>query len=349
MGIGKSDLMKRAMPCGRRNLITDVPGVTVGHVTLREGTARTGVTALIPAPGDLFHSKVRAACHVVNGFGKTAGLVQVKELGTIETPIVVTNTLSVGDCLSGLCRYMTEQCGDIGLSAGTVNPIVAECNDGILNEIRAMHVRPEHVSQAIAAASEDFEEGACGAGTGMVCFGMKGGIGSASRVFELDGKEYVLGALLVTNFGGLGDFMPGGRHIGPNLAKITSKLYENDSGSVIMILGTDAPVSCRQLERICRRAVVGLARTGSRVGHGSGDIVIAFSNASRPEHEPAGEIMPDLELAETSMHKLFLAAEDAVEESVLSSLTHAVDTEGMGRKIYSLNTLLKLHEEGNFR
>ncbi len=180
---------------GRLNSISDVTGVRVGHVTLDDGDCKTGVTAILPHDGNLFRDKVFAACHVINGFGKTTGLIQIDELGTIETPIVLTNTLSVGVAFQGLVRYMLEQNSDIGDTTGSVNPLICECNDGeYLNDIRALKVREEHVLEAITTASVEFREGCVGAGTGLSCHKMKGGIGTASRELELGQCNYVIGA-----------------------------------------------------------------------------------------------------------------------------------------------------------
>ena len=199
-------------PRGERDLITDVPGVKVGHVTLKEGDVHTGVTAVLPHGGNCFRDKVMAGVSVINGFGKSVGLIQIQELGTIETPILLTNTLSVGTACEELTRYMLEGNPDIGVTTGTVNCVVTECNDGRLNDIRGLHVRPEHVRQALESASEDFEEGAVGGGTGMVCLGLKGGIGSASRRVEADGRTYTVGALVMSNFGAPGNLIIGGKH-----------------------------------------------------------------------------------------------------------------------------------------
>lgn len=189
MGINfDSDINLGRIKKGQKNLITDVPGVKVGHVTLNHGEIKTGVTAILPHGGNMFKEKVMASSSVINGFGKSLGLVQIDELGTIETPIIMTNTLSVGTAATGLVKYMLEQNDDIGKTTGTVNSVVVECNDGFLNDIRGLHVKEDHVFEAIENAKEDFEEGSVGAGTGMSCFQLKGGIGSSSRVVELDGK-----------------------------------------------------------------------------------------------------------------------------------------------------------------
>lgn len=202
------------MEKGRLNKITDVPGVRVGHVTRHEGGINTGVTAILPHTGDIFHDKCPAASHVINGFGKSIGLVQVNELGTIETPLLLTNTLSVGTAATALVKYMLERNADIGCDTGTVNPMVFECNDGHLNDIRGLHVTEQNALDALANAADDFEEGAVGAGSGMSCYSLKGGIGSASRVFELYGNKYTVGALLLTNFGTLRDLTIGGERVG---------------------------------------------------------------------------------------------------------------------------------------
>lgn len=309
------------LPQGKRNLITDVPGVTVGHVTLRDGgDINTGVTAILPHGGNLFLDKVMGASVVLNGFGKTIGLVQVEELGTIETPIVLTNTLSVGTAATGLVRYMLEQNPEIGLTTGTVNPLVCECNDGRLNDIRGLHVKEHHVFEAIANAAEDFEEGAVGAGTGMCCSGFKGGIGSASRTVTLDGTEYTVGALVMSNFGGMRDLVVAGRNVG---AEIADAIEERDRGSIIMILATDLPLNERQLRRLCRRAGVGLARTGSYMGNGSGDIAIAFTTANRVPHYSDCAVLDRKMLHDDSIDVVFRAAAESVEEAIISSMYHA--------------------------
>ncbi len=327
---------------GERNLITDVVGVRVGHVTLDDGDVKTGVTAILPGD-DPFHSKFVAASHVINGFGKSSGLVQIDELGSLETPILLTNTLSVGTVSEGLVRYMLEGYEDIGSTTGSVNPVVCECNDSNLNDIRGLHVKQGHVFEAIAAASEEFTEGAVGAGRGMVCFGLKGGIGSASRLVDIDGTQYTVGALLLTNFGGLSTFRLGGDNIGTRIkAKIDSeKPDDEDKGSVIIVIATDAPLTERQLGRVIRRANIGLARLGSYNGNGSGDVVVGFSTANRIDHylkEPEENVR---RFNENKIDHLFRAVADCVEESVVSSMLHAVDTVGRGgRRFRSLSEFL---------
>ena len=226
------------MEHGQRNLITDVPGVRVGQVTIHDGEVHTGVTAIIPHTGDVFHEKCLAGAHVINGFGKSIGLVQVQELGTLETPILLTNTLSVGTVSTALVEYMLERNDDIGLDAGTVNSLVMECNDARLSDIRGLHVTKEHARAALAAASETFAEGDVGAGAGMVCYSLKGGIGSASRLCHLYGETYTVGALVMTNFGTLRDLRVAGDPVGERLYwQEQSEL--KDKGSIIIVLATD--------------------------------------------------------------------------------------------------------------
>ncbi len=317
---------------GQKNLITDVAGVSVGHVTLRDGDRMcTGVTAILPHGGDLFHDKVMAASCVFNGYGKTIGLVQVDELGTIESPIILTNTLSVGTAATAVVKYMMERNPDIGREAGTVNPVVCECNDGSLNDIRALYVKEEHVLSALDACGEDFIEGAVGAGTGMCCLGFKGGIGSSSRIVVLDGKAYTVGALVLSNFGSAGRLMIDGRQVG---REIQEKMTETpDKGSIIMIVATDIPLSERQLKRVARRAGVGLSRTGSYMGNGSGDIAIAFTTANRVPHTSDTALLPFSMVVDDKLDPVFGMVAEAVEEAIVSSLWHAETTDGRDGRI----------------
>ncbi len=327
------------MDKGSRNKITDVPGVKVGHVSIHNGDIHTGVTAVLPHTGDMFHDKCIAASHVINGFGKSVGLVQVDELGTIETPLLLTNTLSVGTVSTALVKYMLERNSDIGVDTGTVNPMVFECNDGHLNDIRGLHVTEQHALDALKNADDDFEEGAVGAGCGMSCYSLKGGIGSASRTFELYGNKYTVGALLLTNFGTLRDLMVGSEHLGEKLYQ-KKELENRDKGSVIIIIATDAPLSSRQLRRVARRAQSGLARTGTISGNGSGEIALAFSTVNRiPHYSPNKPISIDT-FYEDDMDYVFRAAIECVEESVISSLTHAEHIVGI--RAHERETLLEL-------
>lgn len=321
---------------GKRNLITDVPGVTVGHVTVQDGNINTGVTVIRPHGGNMFRDKVVAATAIINGFGKTMGLVQVEELGTIETPIVMTNTLSIGTAANALIKYMLEENEDIGKSAGSVNPLVCECNDGNLNDIRGLHVTEEHVFEALANTSEDFEEGAVGAGTGMRCLGFKGGIGSSSRIVELDGKEYTVGALVLSNFGNRCSLRIDGAKEGERIKKMLNTENGEDKGSIIILLATDIPLNERQLKRVCKRAGVGLARTGSYYGNGSGDIAIAFTTANRIPQDRTSAIIQTQMLVDSAIDPVFEMTADVVEEAILSSLVHAKTTTGVSGTAHSL-------------
>ena len=328
-------LFPSRLPPGPRNAITDVAGVTVGHCTLDDGEIQTGVTAVLPHGGNLFREKVPAGCAVFNGFGKTMGLMQLAELGTLETPIVLTNTLSAGTAYTALVRRALEENPSIGVSTGTVNPLVCECNDGQLNDIRSLPITEDHVFQALAAAAPGFAEGAVGAGRGMVCYGCKGGIGTASRRAELPGTAFTVGALVLTNYGRAGDLRRMGRPPAPQ-GEVTP-----DRGSVITLLATDAPLSARQLDRLSRRAIAGLCRSGSIIGSGSGELAVSFSTACRVPHAGDALFLDLRVLHEDYMDALFAAAAEAVEDAVYSSLLHAETVTGVrGTTVRSLGEKL---------
>ena len=330
-----------SLPHGPLNKISDVPGVTVGHCTLADGNVQTGVTALLPHPGDTFHDKVLAASHVINGFGKTIGLVQIDELGTLETPILFTNTLSVGTAATALVKYMLDRCPDICETTGSVNPVVCECNDSGLNDIRGLHVTEENVFAALADCRADFAEGAVGAGRGMRCHGLKGGIGSSSRALELDGQTFHMGALVLSNHAKFDDLIIAGVPVARRLEQAAQVPPHEDKGSIITVLATDVPLSERQLGRVAHRALVGLSRTGSFCGNGSGEIVIAFSTGNRISHYPQSDLVTLRAVSEIKMDLLFRAAAECVEESVLSSLLHAETVTGRnGLTVRSLADLL---------
>lgn len=316
--VGDYGLTCGILPAGAHNAITDVPGVRVGHCTVRNGDINTGVTAILPHGGNLFRRKVMAASHVINGFGKTVGLTQVQELGTIETPILLTNTLSVGTCATALIRDAIRLNPDIGRTSGTVNPLVGECNDGPLNDIQALAITEEHALAALADAHEgDVEQGNVGAGTGMSCFGFKGGIGSASRKINLAGGRH-LGVLVLSNFGKAGDLiLPDGRRPDPRQPD------QPERGSIMVVLATDVPLEHRQLERVARRAGAGIARLGSFWGHGSGDIAIAFSTGNLVDHDETRDLVPLVTLNEARIDLLFRAATEATQEAVLNSMLSA--------------------------
>lgn len=333
---------------GPLNAITDVAGVRVGHVTLwrgegrltpGQGPVRTGVTAILPHGGNIFQEKVEAAVHIVNGFGKTVGIPQVQELGTLETPIILTNTLNVGLAADALISHMLKQNPEIGITTGTVNPLVGECNDGFLNDIQGRHVRTEHVWAAIEGATGGpVEEGAVGAGTGMSAFAFKGGIGTASRRVPEEAGGFTVGALVLANFGRrrelevagvpvgmeLADWMPVPASAGRTAPSGDSRrpAAEPPPGSVIVTVATDAPLNHRQLGRLARRAAIGLARTGSGAANGSGDFVLAFSTTRRTPHRLDQPVRRVDEFVDNDRFAgpLFWAAIEATEEAILNAL-----------------------------
>ena len=301
---------------GPRNTITDVAGVTVGHKTVIDGNLRTGFTAILPHQGNIFMEKLAAGSDVINGFGKSAGLIQVDELGTLESPILLTNTFGVAEGIHALIRRELSENPHIDRAKGTVNPVVMECNDGYLSDINAIALTQADANAALAAASEDFEQGSVGAGTGISCFGFKGGIGSSSRQFQLDGKIYTLGALVQANFGKAGDLvLPDGRRAAPN-----EEGAQPERGSVIIVLATDVPLDSRQLKRVARRAGAGLARLGAYYGNGSGDIGLAFSTAQHIPHLSKGAIVARDCLHEDKIDHLFQAAAETTQEAVLNAM-----------------------------
>ena len=326
MGIENIKLKIGKLQKGKNNLITDVKGVKVGHKTLDNGNIKTGVTAIIPHSDNIFREKLICSSYVINGFGKSIGLVQINELGTLETPIILTNTLSVGTCSTALVKYMLKENDDIGVTTGTVNPVVCECNDGYLNDIRGLHVKEEDVFDAIENAEINFKEGNIGAGTGMSCYQLKGGIGSASRVLKLDDKEYTIGSLVLSNFGLKEDLLVDGIKVGEKI--LEKEREELEKGSIIIILATDIPMNERQLKRIAKRVPIGLARTGSHIGNGSGDIVIAFSTANRIKHYEYRDIVSIKIINENIIDKVFRGVIECVEEAVISSLLHSEKTIG---------------------
>lgn len=326
-----------SMQTGIKNSIADVPGVTVGHVTLDHGPARTGVTAILPCSDNIYQHKMPCGIEVLNGFGKTTGLIQIEELGTLETPIILTNTLSVGDASRGLVQYLLDQNPDIGTSTGTVNPVVCECNDGFLNDIRGFHVKSEHVKEALTNCTENFEEGAVGAGTGMSAYKLKGGIGSASRVVTIEGVNYTLGSLVLSNMGKKNEFVLNGRPVGDQLISLDpSENIVPDKGSIIMIVATDASLSSRQLKRLSKRCIIGLSRTGSNMSNGSGEIAISFSTKNRVPHYPDG-LNTYAFLHDDYLDILFEAVGEIIEEGILNSMIAAKTLAGKANnKRYSL-------------
>ena len=318
------------LPHGMHNTITDVAGVRVGHCTVDNAQHKTGVTVILPCEDDIFQNKMVAACHVLNGFGKTAGLMQIQELGTLETPIALTNTLNVGLVHDAIVEYMCCQAEAQGYAIRSINPVVAECNDASLNDIRHRAIGNSEVFSAIESASVDFAQGDVGAGKGMTCHDLKGGIGSSSRIITIDNNNYTLGVLALTNHGSLTDLTIGGDNIGMDIER---QIREDtpDECSCILILATDLPVTSRQLGQIIRRCSVGLARLGSFIGHGSGEVFMGFSTANRI---PVEEEIFDLRcIHESQIDKAFRAAAEATEEAVLQSMLHAGAVTGYSGKV----------------
>lgn len=317
---------------GKFNAITDVPGVKVGHKTIIEGTdIRTGVTAIIPHEGNIFANKVPAAIYAGNGFGKLAGFTQVKELGNIETPVILTNTLSISAGLDALITYTYAQKGSDNF--GTVNGVVGETNDGGLSDIRARVVTARDVLEAIACAtSGPVQEGAVGAGTGTICFGFKGGIGTSSRVLPESLGGYTIGVIVQSNYGGVLEIA--GVPIGKILGQYDFKKHVDITadGSCMMVIITDAPITSRNLERVAKRAMMGIAKTGGIASNGSGDYVIAMSVAKENLIDESTAIYQPKELHNHSMSALFLATIEATEEALINSLFMSETTTGFKGK-----------------
>lgn len=330
---------------GTHNAITDVSGVRVGQVTVVEGDRiRTGVTAILPHDGNPFFDRVPAALHVGNGFGKLLGVTQLRELGELETPILLTCTLCVWKAADAMVEWMLERPGMEGV--GSINPVVGETNDGGLNAIRERAIRPEHVRQALESASGGaVAEGAVGAGASTVAFGWKGGIGTSSRVLPRTLGGYTVGVLVQSNFGGVLQVM--GAPVGKELGRYSFKGdvdAERGDGSIMMVVATDAPLSDRNLERLAARAIMGLSRTGSAASNGSGDYVLAFSTATGVRRRlPApgvasasSNVRTVDDLANDAMSALFQGVVEATEESIYNSLFAATTVTSNGRTVEAL-------------
>jgi D-aminopeptidase len=330
------------LQAGALGSIADVDGVSVGHCTLNRGDVQTGVTVVRSHDGDIYREKTPAAACVINGFGKSIGLVQVDELGVLETPIALTNTFGVGTVANAQIRSVCESNPQVGRDWPSVNPLVFECNDGYLNDMQAFAVDEAHYRNALAACSTEFARGAVGAGRGMSCFELKGGIGTASRIARIGERAYTVGALVLANFGRLAQLTIAGEPIGRALHAANETQPKPEQGSIIMLLATDAPLDSRQLRRLAMRAAAGLARTGSVYGHGSGDIALAFSTAYTVPHDTAFIAMPPL-LNDARLDPLFQAAADGVEQGVLDALFSAESVTGRdGHRRLSFTDALRL-------
>ncbi|MEE1885985.1 P1 family peptidase [Pedobacter flavus] len=315
---------------GKLNSITDVSGVSVGHTTLKKGDSiLTGITAILPHSGNLFQNKVPAAVFTGNGFGKLAGTTQIMELGNLETPIVLTNTLSVPAAMQGLIQYTLNEPGNSNVRS--VNAVVGETNDGYLNDIRGMHISPNDVLTAIKSATHtNIEEGNVGAGTGTVAFGFKGGIGTSSRKLPENLGGYTVGVIVQTNFGGV--LQINGVPVGKELGKFdfSNQLINKVDGSCMIIVATDAPMDARNLERLAKRAFLGLGKTGGIASNGSGDYVIAFSTneALRVPNNPKERTLKQEVIINDATSPLFMAAIEATEEAIINSLFAAETVKG---------------------
>jgi D-aminopeptidase len=318
------------LAAGPRGSIADVAGVTVGHCTLAAGAIQTGVTVVRPHGRDLYREPVSAATVVINGFGKSVGLMQVSELGVLETPIALTNTFAVGIIATAQIRAAIRDNPDIGRMSATVNPLVCECNDGYLNDIQALALEGAHYDDALGAAAGEFARGAVGAGRGMSCFGIKGGIGSASRLVPVGDQDGVVGALVLANYGRPDALTIAGRQLGTRLVErlAAGMSTARDQGSIIVVLATDLPLDHRQLRRVAMRAAAGIARTGSNFGHGSGDIAVAFSTAQTMPRGPVDAIRRVRVLDEARLDPVFDAAADATEQAIVDALFAAETVTG---------------------
>jgi D-aminopeptidase len=331
--IREAGIIIGTLPPGPLNAITDVAGVRVGQTTAIDGNSvNTGVTAILPHGGNLFNERVPAAIHVGNGFGKLIGATQVQELGELETPILLTGTLSAWKAADAMVSWLLSQPGMEEVRS--INPVVGETNDGLLSDIRSRPIRPEHVTNALeGAAGGKVEEGSVGAGTGTVAFGWKGGIGTSSRQLPESSGGYRVGVLVQTNYGG--DLTIAGVPVGRELSH-QQKDNNSGDGSIMIIVSTDAPISSRNLERLASRAIIGLARTGSDMSNGSGDYVIAFSTAIESRRRANEKFHHVTELSNAAMSPLFQAVAEATEEAIYNSLYQATTTKGFRGTIEAL-------------
>lgn len=329
------------LPTGPFNAITDVPGVRVGHTTLIEGSGRrkpgngpvrTGVTVIMPND-DIYNRKLLSGGFILSGAGEVSGYTQLSEWGLIETPIALTNTMAVGRVSDGVVKWMAGKYPEIRDQQEVIIPVVGECDDSFLNDAVGLHIKPQHVFSALdGAVGGRVEEGAVGAGTGMICCDFKAGIGTSSRVLSVGGKLYTIGVLVVSNFGIMEDLRmdgyPVGRLLVPTQGTYSRRL--NNYGSIIAVVGTDLPLSSQQMNRVCRRAALGIGRVGSYGAHGSGEIIIGFSTANEVPHRPKDSFDQAKVMRDSALDPVYKSVIETTEESILNSLTTAVDMEGAG-------------------
>ena len=323
------------LPTGPRNMLTDVASVRVGHSTIIRGSGplkpgsgpvRTGVTAILPHDGSLYERPVKGAYFDFNGCGGLGGALQIREFGVIDTPIMLTNTMSMGSVADATIRHMIRANPKVGIEGETIIPVVSECDDSYLNDAQGLHVHEEHVFGALDGASQTVHEGAVGAGTGMSCYSYKGGIGTSSRVVEAGGNKYMLGSLVLTNHGDWNELRVDGVPVGSILGD--PDVERSTQGSIVMVVGTDAPLDSRQLHRLARRAILGLGVTGTCSHNGSGDIVIAFSTANSLERYTHAGLTTEHYLKDIDISPLFRATVDSVSESIINSMFKAETMEG---------------------
>ncbi len=326
-------------PSGPNDSLTDVPGVKVGHSTIIEGTGRrrsgngpvrTGVTAILPHD-DVYMERIVAGSHILNGAGEVSGLIQIQEWGLIETPILLTNTLSVGRVSDSCVKWLSEKYPDMGDLYDVVIPVVGECDDSFLNDAVGRHIKEKHVFEALNTASTSMvPEGSVGAGTGMVCCDFKGGIGSSSRVINVDNNPFTIGVLALSNFGRIDDLrilgIPAGRKLSGSFAAI--KKRSDNYGSIIVVLGTDLPLSTMQLIWLCKRAALGIGRCGSFAAYTSGEIIVGFSTANKVPREPQAAIQQFTLMLDQFMDDAFEATIEATEEAIINSLINNHDMVG---------------------
>jgi D-aminopeptidase len=341
---------------GRYNAITDVPGVMVGHSTIvkgegklkvGKGPVRTGVTAILPNRGNIFHDRVVGSGFILNGAGEVSGLTQLSEWGLIETPILLTNTLSVGAVSEAVVRYMVDRYPGIGIEHDVVIPVVGECDDSWLNDIGGRHVRSENVLEAIAnAASGPVAEGNVGGGTGMITCDLKGGIGTSSRRLPQQEGGYVVGVLVMSNFGTIRDLrldgMPIGEMLAPHIEAADRRV--NNYGSIIAVVATNAPLNAHQITRLCKRAALGIGRVGSFAAHESGEIIVGFSTANSVPRQTKKMLYKMKLLLDTAIDPLYRATIETTEEAILNALCMAEAMEGHSGHVARALPLEKMRE-----
>lgn len=330
---------------GKLNNICDVKGVSVGHYSYNHLDYHTGITVIKPHPGNIYREKVVASSYSFNGFGKTLGLIQVDELGTIETNVVFTTTMNAGTIAEGVIKDALNNNPEIAISTGTVNPLVMECNDGSLNKSRDLILKSDDYFKSLEDLSFDFKQGDIGAGSGMICHGFKGGIGSASRLIEIENKIYTIGIILNSNFGSSNgqDLIFKGRHLGDKILKLNKD--EEDKGSIVACLATDLPLSERQIRRLLKRVEIGIGRTGSYAGNGSGDVFVGFSTTNKVAHFNTSVIDNIERFSDNAINKVFREVVDMTEEAVLNSLLFSKPLKGYLQTVKSLNDYFDLFDD----